>query len=369
MIFYDLADVAGVRETRNGFLVANARCARGGNIQDYAGHEVGRPDLAMVRVYREPEEVFKRDSLNSYPHKPICLSHPATSVTPETWKDAAVGYIGEEVVRDGEFVRIPMLIADAAAIAAVKGGTKQLSVGYECELVFEDGVTPDGQKYQAKQRNIIVDHVAIVERGRAGSECRIGDRRSDNHDKENDTMSTLRKVVIDGLTIEVTDQGAEAIAKLQKQVSDGAASVTAAQQALADAKTAHATALADKDKEITDLKAKLPTVDQLEAMFEKRAAVIDVAKKLVPDFDPKGKSLADVRKAVVAKKLGDDAVKDKEDAAIAPMFDTLALLTKDGAADADPVRDAMRSGATSSVNDAEKARAKCLAGQANAWAA
>ncbi|WP_252361414.1 DUF2213 domain-containing protein [Pseudomonas asiatica] len=50
---------------------------------------------------------------------------------------------------------------------------------------------PDGTKYQAKQTNIIADHIAIVQRGRAGSRASIGDSwpqhtqpRGKTHDPE-----------------------------------------------------------------------------------------------------------------------------------------------------------------------------------------
>jgi len=55
----DTVEIAGVRRTRDGYLVADARVARAG-IQIYAGREVGRPDLDEVRVWRPEDEVFWR---------------------------------------------------------------------------------------------------------------------------------------------------------------------------------------------------------------------------------------------------------------------------------------------------------------------
>ena len=60
-------DDANVRITNDGYLVAMPRIARSG-IQVYAGHEVCRPDLDRVRVYRPPEEVFHADAMLSLIH-------------------------------------------------------------------------------------------------------------------------------------------------------------------------------------------------------------------------------------------------------------------------------------------------------------
>jgi hypothetical protein len=372
MQFSDTMQIGGTRRTKDGYLVADVRAARTG-IQQYAGVEVGRPDLQTVSVYRPAEEVFKQDSLASYAFKPVTVDHPRDGVSAETWKQLAVGNVGGDVVRDGGFVRVPLVVMDAAAIDHIENGKRELSMGYECRLEFVDGVTPDGQAYQAVQRDIRINHAAIVERGRAGPQCRIGDKGNPGGPVKRepsttgDNPMTTRNITVDGITIAVTDQGAQVIEKLQAQLADGKTALTTAQQALADANAKAAKDAADHAKALKDAEAKIPTVDQLEAMFAKRADVIDVAKVLLPDFDPKGKPLPEVRKAVVAKQLGDEAVNGKDDAAIAPMFDTLAALAKKGGGQADPVRDALKNGATTVANDASKARDKALELQRNAW--
>src|SRR5690606_2300087 len=114
------------------------------------------------------------------------------------------------------------------------------------------GQTANGEAYDAVQKNIRANHVAIVQRGRAGSEVRIGDDAgkwgaspiTPTMDKETITMSdALRTVVVDGLSVQTTDQGAQAIAKLQKDLASSAAK-------LADAEKAHAEAIAAKDADL-----------------------------------------------------------------------------------------------------------------------
>lgn len=174
MTFTDRATISGTHRTADKYLAADARIARTG-IQIYSGREVGKPGMASVRVYRSPEEVFAPAAMASIAHKPITLDHPADNVDASRWKGTAVGWTGESVTRDGSSIRVPMMVADAGAIASIDSGVRELSAGYTCDLDWTPGTTPDGEAYDARQVGIRVNHVAIVPRGRAGSECRIGD--------------------------------------------------------------------------------------------------------------------------------------------------------------------------------------------------
>lgn len=155
----------------------------------------------------------------------------------------------------------------------------------------------------------------------------------------------MKKVLVDGLTVETTEQGAQAIDKLTKQLADGVAVV----QALKDA---HAAALAQKDAEIDALKAKVLTDAQIEARVVARADLLAKARA-VHDADFSGKSDAEIRRAVVVAKLGDAAVAGKADAYVDARFD---ILVEDAAANADPVRKALSDTATTQpVQDARAA--------------
>lgn len=176
MMLYDTLALDGVRRTADGYLAAFARIARTG-IQEYKGSEVGRPDMKTVRIYRPPNEVFAPDALKSFAHRPVTLTHPTTPVTAKNWKRYAGGQTGAEVVRDGEFVRVPMVMMDQRLIDAYeKRGVKELSMGYSTELLWDAGTTPDGQAYDAVQTEIRGNHLAVVPVARGGDQLRIGDR-------------------------------------------------------------------------------------------------------------------------------------------------------------------------------------------------
>lgn len=339
MQFTDAVTVAGKpRRIADGYLVATAKCVRVG-IQLYTGDELGKPEMKVVRVYRPAHEVFAKDSLQSFSHAPITIDHPKEPVTTDNWKELSVGEVSTAAKQVDDWVELPLIFKDAAAIAQIEGGKRELSAGYVADFDFTPGVTPAGEPYDAVQRSIRINHLALVDKARAGSQARVGDSAKPwgaapiTHEE---TPMTTRTVVVDGISILTTDQGAEVIAKLQGQIT----------KLIGDAATAtstHTAAITAKDTEIGTLKADLKKAQD--------AANIDVSK-LVADrvsletqvraidssIDPKGKTDEELRKATVAAKLGDEMVKDAAPAEIAGMF---KALTKDAKPN-DTVRDALR---------------------------
>lgn len=305
-------------------MVASVLAARTG-CQDYAGYEVGKPELARVTVYRPEAEVFNRDSMRSFAGAPVTIEHPKEAVTPANWRDHAVGDVStDDIVRDGEAVRVPFMLRDADAIAKVESGKREISMGYSCDLAFEDGVAPDGTPYQAVQRNIRINHLAIVDRARGGPTLRIGDQ-------EKPTM----KIKIGDADVDVTDGAAVAVAvgTLNQKLNDAETKVGT----LTGENAALQTTVETKDGEIAALNAKLADATdpaKVAARDAARRAVVDRARVLVPALVIDGKDDAAIRKEAVAAKLG-DAAKDMSDAAIEGAF---VALTKDAKIDDNAVQ-------------------------------
>lgn len=323
---------ANVRKTADGYLTANVRVARTG-IQIYRGSELGLNDVEFVRVYRPESTVFDKDSLHSYAHKPVTIDHPPEPVTADNWKKYSVGQVGDEVLKDGEFVRVPMVLMDAQAIKDVEAGKKQLSLGYMTALDFEPGVTEDGQEYDAIQTAIRANHLAVVTAARGGPSLRIGD---DQRKKETTKMTDIKMkiVMVDGLPVQLGDDTSATIvertlkvigdardkaladiASLQKQLNDGATALAAAQAELK--KTTET-----KDAEIDVLKKQLAdatvTPARLDQLVKDRAEVVGKAKAILGDkLVVDGKTIAEIRKQVVDAKMGDVAKTYSEDAVTA----------------------------------------------------
>lgn len=393
MILTDSVEVAGTRRTRDGYLVADCRVARSGNVQVYTGQELDRPDLPLVRVYRDPDAIFDTKAMGSWAFKPMTVQHPSEMVTADNWRDHAVGLTGPEVVRDGEFVRVPMCLMDAAAIEAVESGARELSCGYHTDLAWEAGTTPSGEAYDAKVVSLVGNHIAIVARGRAGPECRIGDaargagagvptpQQLPQGGRAVPDETNPRAVLIDGLTIRTNDAGAEAITRLQRQIGDAATAADAlraehaqriqsldgqigalkathadAIQAkdgeLAAIKATHTEALQAKDGEITALKSQIPDAVALDAMLDSRMACADEAARVHGEgFDPRGKSEVEMRRIAVAKRLGDAVVVAMSDAEVGGAFRAYAA-SSIPAPKPDALRAAIVSKAGTQANDA-----------------
>ena len=349
MQFTDSAPIAGVRLTRDGYAVAEVRAARIG-IQQYDGREVGRPDLTVVNVYRPPESVFAADSMASYGFKPVTINHPAEGVTADSWKDLAVGVVGGDVVRDGGFVKVPLALMDAKAIKAVQDGTREISMGYVCDLHFVDGVTPEGEPYQAIQKDIRINHLALVPKGRAGPHCRVGDRGAPETGQDpqapvnhGDRLMTLKTITVDGLPVETTDAGIAAIDKLRGLLATSDAALATANSTHTAALAAKDADLAKRDAEIDDLKAKVIDGAALDALVAERASVVSKAKALDAKVVIDGKSNAEIKRAVLG-----DAAKDKSDAYVDAAFDLKTADLKPS----DPLRSAIADGKTGGTNAA-----------------
>lgn len=146
-----------------------------GELQDSNGDDVveaGRDGVILID--RAAEEVFKPESVASFAGKPVTNDHPSEDVKPSNWSRLAKGVVQNPRQGQGElsnFVVADLLITDPQAIEDVRNGKREVSCGYDAEY---DQVAPG----RGVQRNIIGNHVALVERGRCGPSCSIGDHMS-----------------------------------------------------------------------------------------------------------------------------------------------------------------------------------------------
>ncbi|MFZ5701358.1 MAG: DUF2213 domain-containing protein, partial [Pseudomonadota bacterium] len=180
MQFSDALVLDAKRRTQDGYVVARARAATTG-VYQYAGFEVdpenrhGLRDKQVVNVLRDENTVFDKSAVQSFIGKPVTDNHPTQPVTSANWRDHARGTI-MGALRDGEYLSFDLMLADEATIRKVDSGKRELSNGYTADLEFGQFTAPDGTVCDARQSKITGgNHVAIVDRGRAGSECRIGD--------------------------------------------------------------------------------------------------------------------------------------------------------------------------------------------------
>ena len=137
----------------------------------YLGSEVGMDTDEIVDVHREPEQVFSKKTIASFEGKAFCDMHPSVDVNIDNWPIYSKGELHD--VRRGTGEMSDYLMADIVvrdSIVANKilsGAEREISAGYECEYVEKDG--------KIYQQNIIGNHAALVQAGRAGPMVSIKD--------------------------------------------------------------------------------------------------------------------------------------------------------------------------------------------------
>lgn len=309
---YDVGEFRSPTRTPNGYLRCDGTITRTG-VFDYR-----MMDGTVRRELRLPDEVFNADALQSFDLVPLTNSHPRERVTPKNTRKYSAGMVQRARQMDNR-VAAEVLVTDADAIGDIEKGKTQLSCGYSCDLEFSPGVTrgiagvQDGLKYDAIQRNICGNHVAIVSKGRAGEDVALhldsvdavqidtqpeptsnpaGPNPGPGGGKE-PMAETMRTLTIDGIDYELPKGVADHLGKhlatvmarcdeLEKEVSGLKARADAADEALTEER-------------------KKTTPEALRDMVAKRVALETTAAKILKKDDLKLDEMSelDIHKAVV----------------------------------------------------------------------
>ena len=160
-------------KTPEGFLICrDVPIARIGT-QEYLGSEVGHADNsdAVFSVLRPEKEVFAPAAIASFEGKPVCDDHPSEEVGADNCSRYMKGVVRD--VRKGQdkykgCLVADLIIHDAELIRKIEDGKREISCGYSCLWV------PVGKKGY-EQREIRGNHVAVVDKGRAGHNVAIHD--------------------------------------------------------------------------------------------------------------------------------------------------------------------------------------------------
>lgn len=149
------------------------------NICPYLGREIpdanrlGLDPQKIYYLYRDPAELAAAAS--SFRNLPLLIKHvPVTADVPNT--DMVVGTTGSEVTFEDPYLCTSLAVWTAEAIALVESGEQeQLSSAYR----YRADMTPghlNGQPYDGVMRDIVGNHVALVEEGRAGPDVVVADQ-------------------------------------------------------------------------------------------------------------------------------------------------------------------------------------------------
>lgn len=348
-------------KTPQGFLRAEATPTRCGVFTYRLGDGSTRKELRL------PEEVFKADSLASLQNAPLTDDHPAEAVTADNAQKYARGYVCEAPRADGEHVRTAVLVTDAALIKKAQRGKREMSGAYNCDLDFTPGVylpagATSGEAYDAIQRNIVYNHVALVDAGRAGPTARLHLDAADavlitNADAPDAPAKGQRvfKITIDGVDHEVAT---EACAQAFAQFAAAQKAELSKLQARADSADAEAQKAQAALQVANDPK-------RIETAVTERLELVKTAEKAGVKCD--GLSPLEIKRAVVAKLRPAFKLDGKDDAYVATAFD---LAVADAPAEPAPPQDPpvviKRDGADRSARNSAQARQDMITRMKNA---
>ena len=174
----------------------------------YLGASMGEgfePDK-IYQVYRPEEELNNEETLASFRLLPWTVEHAMlgsedNGLTPPERKGIH-GVIGENVYFEDGYLKANLKVFSQRMANLIAEGKKELSIGYRCLYEREAGVY-NGQKYDAVQRRIRGNHLALVDEGRAGKDVAVLDHFKLTYDSKK------------GLDMEVT---LESLATMMKEI-------------------------------------------------------------------------------------------------------------------------------------------------------
>ena len=236
-----------------------------------------QPDGSIRRELRLPEEVFSKETLDSFNGLPIYVGHKTgengtlekDQVKRDEW---AVG-TASNPVGDNVYVASDIKITREDGINAVKSGIRSFSVGYTCDIEQESGVW-GGIAFDAIQRNIKGDHLALC------ASARQGDQAVLRMDSAEMVIEEKAAVAVENKDIKKEDRMAENMKTIQLdsvdyQAEEAVISAYKSEKARADSLVDE---LANKQKSISTLEAERDSAKERADALEAKVADLEKAK-------------------------------------------------------------------------------------------
>jgi len=290
---YDLAGplvaggkrVDGVQVTPDpdtGFLLATAKLSRVG-VFDYSDAD------GSWRELRDAAEVFSDAAVESFRHVVLTDDHPRDFASTKNANRVVVGSVAG-ARRDGDYLVAEILVTRPDTIDKVLAGKCELSCGYSAIVVDEAGHTTDGERYDARQTEIRGNHVAIVDRGRAGPNCRIDDKEKPM------TSDAKDKPMPPDFAEKAKGKDPEGDAPEDKPDPDEET------EDEGDAPADKPAAKGDKtDERVAELQAKIDELRKVNSAerIDARVELVSTSRRICPDFKTRGRTDDEIRRAVV----------------------------------------------------------------------
>jgi hypothetical protein len=217
MRFYTILKLGPNRElTREGFTIfRNVSVSRIGEQlygpDEGTGVEPG-PD-GLIYIMRNAEQVFRQETLDSGKGKSLTIYHPDEDVVTNNWRQLTQGLMFN--LRRGSGEQKDECVADVMvttpeALREIDLGLREVSLGYDADY-FQ--LAPG----RGEQRNILINHIALVPEGRCGPQCAVRDHKP-NH---GDCSMKNKKGILDRILTAVRNKDEEGAKKALEEMEEG----------------------------------------------------------------------------------------------------------------------------------------------------
>ena len=319
VLFKDKLNIPTQRKFKDsGQMIAPCSIARTG-VMSYLAKECGeafkdRDPMSIVKIATLAEDLFCKDSIESYRSAPITVGHPEDDVNTENSKDLVKGMLEGLPLRDGELLSATLVLNDADAISITKQSDSQLSSGHTARLVLCDAAVTG---YDAKKTHIRCNHVAIVPRGRAGAEVRIADADAVAEEGFVEPVFDAEGNEVKPVEVPAAVVPAAVVEPVAAEVVEPVA------VALGDA-AALAIEVAQLTVKLEDAQAEIKTLKliDIDTLVQERLELVSNVLKLADGIVVTGKSAMELKREVVAK-CRDADMTGKSDAYIEARYEVL----------------------------------------------
>jgi uncharacterized protein len=241
--FYSLLLSPNMEMTPERYLICrNVPICRSGT-QEYYGRElVGFPGYeeswglepeTKYPVLRPPEEVLHPDTIRSFEGKSVVDTHPDTEgnvIDIDNERDLGCGHVqdisrgpdqeGDVTLKAGALIiKDPDLVNKVRPDDDPESGVRDISCGYTLRL----GRKKNGTLYMHHIRG---NHVAVVEKGRAGPRIAIRDTAPPELNRKDNRMSLFTRIRARGLKAAVADASPEELDELASKIGENGHVVT-----------------------------------------------------------------------------------------------------------------------------------------------
>lgn len=153
----------------------------GSEIPNY--RQLGLEPKKVYYLLRDPEELKK--AAPTFNNLPLLSKHIPVSAD-EPQKEVIAGTTGSDTVFEDGYLKCSLAVWDAEAIAGIESGEQvELSSAYRYTADMTAGEF-EGRHYDGVMRDIVGNHVALVDVGRAGRDVVVSD--ADPFNKKENTM-------------------------------------------------------------------------------------------------------------------------------------------------------------------------------------